>query len=96
MTNKSPLSLLIGQLPADVALQKREAIQRDLIDLGEWEHYRQSVRRPGYNLQSTHVACAYVLKKHLGITDEFFVGDDDERDRQISEILKKSYQSQLV
>ncbi|WP_128544060.1 hypothetical protein [Larkinella soli] len=96
MTPKSAIVRLIGQLPADIAEQKRKAIELDLMELGEWEHYRQSVRRPGYNLKNTHVACAQVLKKHLGLTDEFFTCEDGEREQMIAEVLKRFYENHLV
>jgi hypothetical protein len=93
--DKNALVRLLEMLPTQVAQQKRQAIELDLTAIGKYEHYRQRVTKPGWNLGDTKISCAVVLIKHLGISLAFFTGTDDDRQAEMSELLRRQYQMAL-
>ncbi|QIP14705.1 hypothetical protein G8759_19850 [Spirosoma aureum] len=89
--NRNPLFQLLRQLPKPIGWQKRRAIKADLVALGKWEHYRQRVLRSEWKLGNTHIACAAVLVRQLGISYSFFTDSAQQQQQEVEQILS-SYQ----
>lgn len=93
---KNSIVSLLRKLPAEIADQKRKAIEADLMMVGKYQHYRQSVRRDKWVMGDTHIACAQVLMKHLGLSMAFFTGTDKERQTEVEGVLKQYYQDVMA
>lgn len=88
---KNPIVRLLALLPKEVAEKKRKALEVDLMAIGKYEHYRQSVRRENWQMADTHVGCAVLLIRHLGLSLAFFSATDQERDREIGGLVRQYY-----
>lgn len=88
------LVTLLRQLPPNVSREKTKAILTDLRAIGKYQHYRQSVRRPGWKLADTHVDCALILMKHLNLSFLFFTGTAQQQHEEINRVLS-SYDDQM-
>lgn len=91
----NPIERLLDALPALIADQKRELLQRDLKMVGEWEHYRQNLSKPGKDIGRASARAMVIIKKHLGVTDTFFVGSSDDQDEEIRRIATEYHNHTL-
>lgn len=94
MAELNPIEQLLDALPASIAKEKRATIQAELQEQGMWEHYRQNSSKPGRLVKIT-LRAAIIFKRHLGVTDEFFVGSPDEQEQEVKRIVR-GYYSQIV
>ncbi len=84
---KNPIVNLLNLLPTQIAVIKRKAIEVDLTEVGKYHHYRQSVRKDHWKMADTHVVCAAILMKHLGLSLEFFTGSEEDREKEIASLV---------
>lgn len=93
---KNPIMRLLDLLPKHLAEQKRKAMDAELHEAGKYQHYRQCVRRENWHMNDTHVQCAVILIKHLGLSLGFFTATDEERDEEVDRLVKQAYQEVTV
>ncbi len=91
--SKNPVVNLLDLLPKQIAEVKRKAIEADLLDAGQYQHYRQSVRRDSWKMSDTRVQCATILMNHLGLSLAFFTGTEQEQEAEVDALVKACYQS---
>lgn len=94
-TPTNPILRLLDSLPALIADQKRELLRRDLEAAGMWEHYRQKVIKPGRSIRKTYAPAQIIIKKHLGVSDDFFIDGPAEQDAQIRRIAAECHNQTL-
>ena len=94
-TPTNPIARLLLALPAAVSKEKDSAIQRELTEHGLWEHYRQFVAKQEVDLGKTNIRAASIFKKHLGVSDSFFLDGAEAQEREIKEIIAQHYQQVL-
>ena len=90
MADSNQIERLLDALPAAIAKEKRVLIQTELEEIGQWEHYRQNARKPG-RLAKMNLITAVVFKKHLGVTDDFFIGTEEQQQKEIARIVRLHY-----
>ena len=83
---ENPLNRLLELLPAKVAEEKRSAIVKELEPLGMLEHFRQTAIRPGFDIGKVYVRVAVILRKHLGISEDFF-SDPEAQAKETKELV---------
>lgn len=87
--NTNPLIQLLQQLPKPVRWRKRQVIKAEMVAIGKFQHYRQSVLRCGWKFGDTHVAVVAVLMRELGLTLEFFTATAEEQHKEVEWILDR-------
>lgn len=90
--SKNPIVNMLSLLPTQIAEAKRKAIDADLKEVGKHQHYRQCVRRESWTMGDTHLSCAVVLMKHLGLSLQFFTGTEAEQEAEVTRLVKQCYQ----
>jgi hypothetical protein len=70
-------------------------IQKELVSLGLWEHWRQNFAKVGPDIGFIRHRAAVVLKKHLEISDEFFYDPAVQAD-EIKRIVDVYYQKLMA
>ncbi|UHG93357.1 hypothetical protein [Spirosoma oryzicola] len=88
MTDSNPIERLLDALPAAVSKEKRATIQHDLEEVGLWEHYRQNISKPGKDLGKVAFRAGVIFKRHLGVSDDFFIGTADEQEEELKRIVR--------
>ncbi|UHG93412.1 hypothetical protein [Spirosoma oryzicola] len=88
MPNVNPLERLLDALPAAIAKEKRASIQADLVEVGLWEHYRQTISKPGKDLGRISFRAGVIFKHHLGVSDDFFVGSAEVQEDELKRIVR--------
>lgn len=83
----NPIERLLDSLPAAVAKEKRAAIQQELESVGMWNHYSQTVK-VGKDMGKMYLRAAVVFKRHLGVTDDFFVGTQEQQNQEHNRIAR--------
>ena len=94
MEDTNPIDRLLDKLPAALAKQKRAAIREKLEDIGQWEHYRQTISKPG-KLVKISLQAAVIFKHELGLTDEFLLGERPFQETEILRISRHHYNQSL-
>lgn len=87
-TPKNPLRLLLGSLPIEVYREKWGPIRLALAQADEYEHFRQSISREGFDLGRTHTRAMVILRDHLGLSQDFFTAEKEEQFEEVSRILE--------
>lgn len=91
--SKNPIVNLLALLPRQIAEVKRKSIEADLMEVGQYQHYRQVVRRESWKMGDTRVQCATILMKHLGLSLAFFTATEEDQEAEVDALVKACYQS---
>jgi hypothetical protein len=91
MAKVNPIERLLDALPAAVAREKRAIIKADLEGIGMWNHYDQTIRKQGKDLNGIIIRAAGVFVNHLGLSYEFFNKEQKSQEEEVDRIIGKHY-----